>query len=251
MKINILRFMSVGSLSIVGLLILLEIFHSISLYTNPSKKILVAIIYISRIGLIFGAVTFFSIVIFRAYWKGLIASILTITICGFFVSFDWEIRKGARARNEKLKNLTGEYNLLTLRKELVKYAESNSGYLPSADKWCDSLIQNNPKLTKESFLHPNPSVFKLKGNCHFAFNEELSKMILDDIPDDVILVFEADGDWNLSGNQELLKTRYQNHGYISVIYKDGKVRNYWYDKRAVRTFTEDAKVMYYVKPRWK
>ena len=116
-----------------------------------------------------------------------------------------------KARIEREKTFTCRYNLRLLGKELLRYAESNGRHLPTAEKWCDSLMQHNQDLSKETFKHPlNPSLdpptksplhpdfeetvqcvhpsFKLPskrgvhldGKYNFAFNNTLSGLHLDD-----------------------------------------------------------------------
>ena len=113
----------------------------------------------------------------------------------------------ARVRAERRKTNTGLYNLRLLGNTLTEYAKSNSGYLPNAEKWCDLLMEQNGNLTRANFKHPKSERRGLKEECHFAFNRNLSGMRLTDIHDNVVLIFEADGDWNLNGAAELLGTR--------------------------------------------
>lgn len=74
---------------------------------------------------------------------------------------------------------------------------------------------------------------------------------LSDIPENVILVFEADGNWNLAGGPELLKTRRSEHGYVAMFFADGTTGNYWFYTNSVRKFSPKGTHMYYEKPRWK
>lgn len=156
----------------------------------------------------------------------------------------------AMVRAEKMKTNTGLYNLKLLGKELVKYAEGNDGYLPVAHRWCDLLMEHNSKLTRDNFRHPKPERFQLQGDCHFAFNKNVGGLRLADIRDDVVLIFEADGDWNLNGTSELLKTRYEGeHSNIAVLFVDQTVSRYWYNMNAARKF--DSRGMRYERLRWK
>ena len=127
-------------------------------------------------------------------------------------------------------------------------------------------MEHNPELSRENFMHPqHPNLpkdnytftypdkfsyaFNFKGECQFAFNKNLSGMKLEDIPEDTVLLFEADGDWNLNGTSELLKTRYSKDGFIRMLFADNKHRVYWYYEKAVRKFSKD-KGMYHEPPRW-
>lgn len=164
----------------------------------------------------------------------------------------------ARARTEREKANTGLYNLRLLGKSIVKYTEDHNGYLPVAEKWCDLLMEHNKNLTNNNFRHPRPErfkdmdIYKFNGECQFAFNKNLSGMRLAEIPGDVVLIFEADGNWNLNGGSELLKTRYRDkHSSIAILSVGGTIERYWYSKEAIRKFNKTGTQMYYEKPRWK
>jgi hypothetical protein len=73
---------------------------------------------------------------------------------------------------------------------------------------------------------------------------------LADVPGDVVLLFEADGEWNLSGTEELLNMRLKGR-YSSLLFVDGTVKDYWFYKKAVRKFDRSGTTMYYERPRWK
>lgn len=187
--------------------------------------------------------------------KGYVYAILVLILCIPFVLVEYDVRCVVRSREKRKKEWTGLYNLELLGRELIKYAEDNDGCLPMADEWCDLLMGHNGNLTRENFKHPQPEIFgdifDFKGECQFAFNKNISGMLLADIPSDVVLLFEADGDWNLNGTEELLKTRYREHGYITILFVDQTTGNYWFYENAVRKFDPKGKHMYYEKPRWK
>lgn len=248
---NVIRFISLGSICCAGLAILLGIPYSLLLFCNTySDGLFDTIIYLFRAGLILGIIAVPAVLIARTYWWGLVPAIVSIFICGAVVWIDYEITMYSRDRQETLKKMIGDYNLRLLGEELIENAKANSGRLPEAAHWCDSLMKDNNELTEVNFRHPNPDVFQLKGECHFAFNKNLSGLQLADIPGDVVLLFEADGDWNLNGAAELLQTRYREHGYIAVLTVDGKMWKYWFDMNALKKFDKDGTSMYYEQPRW-
>ncbi len=149
-----------------------------------------------------------------------------------------------RTRREKV--IRPAYNLRQLGKVISQYAEDHSGHLPTANKWCDLLLEYDPNLSKRNFKHP----LREDWDCNFAFNKNLDGLRLDGIPDDTVLLFEADGNWNLNGGPELLATRRTEHGYIEVLFTNQTVQNYWFDKKAVVILKKDLSFM--EKPlRWK
>ncbi|MHC4572784.1 MAG: hypothetical protein ACYS76_01410 [Planctomycetota bacterium] len=182
--------------------------------------------------------------------KGYLYAIFAIVVSVPFLSVFYAVGSVSRTRREREKTWTGQYNLRLLGKQLIEYAQDNADYLPTADQWCELLMEHNTKLTRDNFVHPKPHWYHLKGECHFAFNKNLSGMRLSDIPGNVVLVFEADGDWNLSGTSELLKTRYREKGYITIMYVNGDTADYWFYMKAVRKFDRSGKMMYYEQPRW-
>jgi hypothetical protein len=122
----------------------------------------------------------------------------------------------------------GFIKLQRLSTALFKYAKDNEGILPNADKWCDLLKAHDPSLTNDDFRRPFAHWRGLDWDCHFAFNKNLSEMKMSEIPDDVVLLFEANGDWNLNGTEELLKNRLSDGGFAYVLYKAGYIESWIY-----------------------
>jgi hypothetical protein len=197
-----------------------------------------------------GLIAILVIAVQRKVLKGYIYAVLAIIMSFPFLFFDYGIKVQAQVREKRKRELTGLYNLELLGKEFVQYAKDNDGHLPEAEKWCDLLLEHNKNLTRENFKHPQPVMLQLQGKCHFAFNKNLSRRRLAEIPGDVVLLFEADGDWNLTGTGELLATRYSDKGWIPMLFVNGSVRNYWYYMEAIRNFDSKGTYMFYEKARW-
>lgn len=109
--------------------------------------------------------------------------------------------------------------LARLYRAITEYSVSHDGYLPTADKWCDLLIEHDKNLSKDSFRYP-PGKY---GVFLFAFNKNLDGLRLSDIPEDVVLLFETDGSWNLSGGPELLEGRFKERKRFFVLLANGRV----------------------------
>ncbi|MBN1435920.1 MAG: hypothetical protein JW936_02500 [Sedimentisphaerales bacterium] len=104
-----------------------------------------------------------------------------------------------------IKRQIGTEGLTIIGQELIDYALDNDYKLPPADSWCDALLQHNDSLSTKTFIivsDMSPPDIK----CFYAFNPSLSNCDIRTIPDDTILLFRANGDWNLSGRSELLFT---------------------------------------------
>jgi len=167
--------------------------------------------------------------------KGYVYTIAPICLGSLFILSMGFICLHAQYRAIRDKTTRPTYNLRQLGRAISRYAEDHDGYLPAASKWCDLLMEYDPNLSKSSFKHP---LIK-DWDCNFAFNKNLDGLRLDDIPGDVVLLFEADGDWNLDGGPKLLETRRTEHGYIKVLFADQTIRNYWFDKEAVTFINKD------------
>lgn len=208
----------------------------------------------SYIAIILGIVATVMIIIRRKVLKGYTYAIVAIILVTPILVFDYGVKRSVEARQQRKKEWTGLYNLELLGNELIRYAKDNNDCLPVAEKWCDLLMEHNKALTKENFRHPQPEIFKgmfnFKGECQFAFNKSLSGKKLADIPPDVVLIFEADGPWNMAGGPELLATRYREKGYLTVLFADLTTADYWYENNAVRKFDKKGTSMHYVEPRW-
>ncbi len=228
---------------------------------------------------VLGVISIIHIIVRRKQVKGYIISILAIVLSVPPIWVINEARLMAEVRKEREKNYTGIYNLRRIGEELVRYANNNNGYLPDADKWCDLLLKHNPSLTKDIFKHPlnpvygpppksllhpdfekavqrvNPSFklkpieFNLEGECNFAFNKNVSGLRLEEIAPNTVLIWEANGDWNLNGGPDLLKTKRGKQGYIEVLLVDQNMVSYLFAYEAYRTF--ESGQMHYNQLQWK
>lgn len=197
-----------------------------------------------------GILSTLIILVFHSRFKGFLYSISAIVFSLPVVYIGTEFFMSPNVRAEKMKNYTTLYNMGLLHKALKKYAQTHNGILPDANSWCDSLMSQNPILTRENFRHPKADLLKLKGQCHIAFNSNLSGKFLADVPDDVVLLFEADGEWNLNGTGSLLRNPYGEAKFLSILWIDGSTVDYWYDQKGIRKFDPSGKHMYHEPPRW-
>lgn len=214
--------------------------------------VLLAIIF-SYAAFFLGLLSTIVIILFRCRYKGLVYSILAMVLSFPMAYLQTELFMSPNPREKMKKTHTALYNMELLAKELEKYAQNHNGYLPNADNWCDVLMEQNQELTVENFRHPQVDLLKLKGKCHIAYNRALSGKLIADISPDTVLLFEADGDWNLNGTADLLNNRYGEALFASILLVDGSTHSYWFDKRAIRKFKSKfgKAYMYYEKPRWK
>ncbi|HDY88068.1 MAG TPA: hypothetical protein ENH82_08155 [bacterium] len=105
-------------------------------------------------------------------------------------------------------------NLSGLGKSMLIYAEEHGEY-PAVDKWCDFMLEKG-LVTEEKLKCP---VHKNKRGS-YAMNPNCKV----DSEDDVVLLFESKGGWNLFGGAELLAS--ENHGGngLNILFKNGAVQ---------------------------
>jgi len=109
-------------------------------------------------------------------------------------------------------------NLRDLGIAMQTYTSDYDNKYPTADKWCDLLLQH-AGITEKQFVCRE--AFK-KGNqkpCHYAVNPNCEP----NSPNDVVLLFETKGGWNQIGGSELLTTENHKGKGCNVLFNDGHV----------------------------
>jgi hypothetical protein len=139
----------------------------------------------------------------------------------------------------------GHRRLYRLGRLVIEYSKDHNGYLPVASEWCDLLMEYDKGLSRGEFKHP-----LLKHSaCNFAFNKNLDGLLLSDIPGEVVLLFEADGDWNLAGTTELLKQRKDLDVYVFLV--NGESYRYAFTDGGITKYDSDSKKVIVERLRWK
>lgn len=119
-------------------------------------------------------------------------------------------------------------NLFQIKRELVKYASDNEGKLPGYSNWCDELFlssQENSML----FRHPDIKVRESSVNTgkvsYYAMNINLDSIgKLEDLPPDMVVIFETKEGWNQAGGAELVCTEYVDESGCNVLFGDNGVK---------------------------
>ena len=106
-----------------------------------------------------------------------------------------------------------ETNLRGLGIAMVVYADSYDDKLPTADEWCDLLIQEVDVSDKSFRCLGAP-----EGTCTYALNKNVATL---DVSADTVLIFECSPGWNQSGGPELLTTEYHQGEGCNVVFVDG------------------------------
>ena len=172
-------------------------------------------------------ISFIAIAINRKKSKGSLFAIGAILIWIFILIMLLPLEVSmARHRQEVIGS-----KLKTLYRTITEYSEIHDGYLPDADEWCNLLTKYDRNLPMDTFKYPSGKF----GVFIFAFNKNLNGLRLEDIPNNVVLLFEVDhslyskiqnsGACNLAGKAELLKVPCENKQSFFVLFADGTTHN--------------------------
>lgn len=104
---------------------------------------------------------------------------------------------------------------------LLEYAKNHNNRLPEADVWCNTLLKYRGDI-----VFSRNAAFR----CDTAFNRNLSGMEILKIPKDTVLLFNAYGDWNLTGGSELLQAQEEQFNPAYIYYIDGTTGLYYFTK---------------------
>ena len=104
--------------------------------------------------------------------------------------------------------------LETLGNALQFYSTNFDGKYPTADKWCDLLVQYTD-VNKTSF-----GKFAADGHSNYAINPNAEP----NSPPDVVLLFETDEAWNQTGEAELLTFENKEPGGCMTLFNGGHIR---------------------------
>ena len=109
-------------------------------------------------------------------------------------------------------------NMSALRRAILMYANDNDGKFPSADNWCDLLIEHGSVdeeqfKCRDSFL----PVFS------YGFNRNLDGLRIEDVPPDTVVLFEIDGGRNISGGPELMVDKKHDNSGSNILFADFQI----------------------------
>jgi hypothetical protein len=132
---------------------------------------------------------------------------------GFVISLLWTLfvflvapEPDRRFRVEGVKRMVCASNLKGLGMALMLYANDYDDEYPTADKWCDLLIQYVDMSPKQFICKGSDS---REGESSYALNKNVVDKKASEIPPDVVLLFETKGGWNQYGGPEILT--FENH----------------------------------------
>ena len=106
-------------------------------------------------------------------------------------------------------------NLKGLSTAMMVYANDYQDRTPTADKWCDLLIQE-VDMSPESFICPAAP----EGRSNYALNNNFRAMRGPESAR-TVAIFESQPGWNQAGGAELLTTEYHDGEGCNVAFGDG------------------------------
>jgi prepilin-type processing-associated H-X9-DG protein len=123
----------------------------------------------------------------------------------------------ARAK-QKAQGIQCMNNVKQLNLGLIMYADDHKNLFPAGTNWCDAL---EPYIKNAQTFHCSRG--KPGQRCHYAFNARLAGHEMKDVqsPAQTVLIFEADGGWNLAGGRELLPANPRHTRAYAVGFADG------------------------------
>ncbi|MHC5061620.1 MAG: DUF4190 domain-containing protein [Planctomycetota bacterium] len=110
-------------------------------------------------------------------------------------------------------------NMLGVAIMSYAYSSNGNGHITmEAEKWCDFLITR---------VNIEPNFFKcrasdaIRGESSYTLNKNVAGITLDEIPNDVVLIFESEPGWNQVGGPELLTTKHHQGEGCNILFADG------------------------------
>lgn len=115
-------------------------------------------------------------------------------------------------------------NMKSLSVAIMVYANDYDGRFPTAEKWCDLLIEH-ADVSEMSLRCP----VSTESSFSYAYNQNLDGLTRENIGPDVVMIFESEPGANLSGGPELVKTNRHpasdraSFGGCNIAFTDGHV----------------------------
>lgn len=110
-------------------------------------------------------------------------------------------------------------NLKVLGVGMRIYASVYSNKYPTADKWCDLLLQHTG-INETRFVCRGAFEKGDRERCHYAMNPNCGP----NSPPDMVLLFETNGGWNQFGGPEILTTENHEGKGCNVLFADGTTK---------------------------
>lgn len=187
-------------LAVIPILYIVFIIGLISIYGSIAEPpcFLFVLFFCLPVSFVFGIISFIKIWRSKSQSKGYIFSALGVilslaTVLTCFIAI-------AVSRSDA-KIIVCRVQLMQIGEGMHIYANNNNGKYPTADKWCDLLLESDNNISEGAFRCPSAK----GGRCHYAMNPKCEP----NSPPDTVLLFEAKDGWNQFGGAELITV--ENH----------------------------------------
>ena len=144
---------------------------------------------------------------------GIIVSAVFVLMIPIFAAM---LLPALSAANQKAQRINCLNNVRQLSMAVRLYAGDHQNHYPAATNWCDAIL-SDVRPTNTFRCPTDPS----GGRCSYAFNARLSGIEDGKAEPDTVVIFEADGGWNVSGGRELVLTQPRHGRLIAVGFADG------------------------------
>ncbi len=112
------------------------------------------------------------------------------------------------------KMLMGSYSGAgEIKSQFKEYAKSHDGKLPEAENWCDEFRNLDKDEEYDNFMFG-----RSERQIGFGINKSAAKL-RENVPDDMVLFFECEAGWNVSGSPELAKGRWDD-SIVWIVFGD-------------------------------
>jgi len=98
---------------------------------------------------------------------------------------------------------------------MLAYINENDGRFPSADNWCNLLLEHT-KATADDFVCPA----SFWPSFSYGFNKNLDGLRIGEVPPETVVLFEIEGGRNISGGPELLVDDRHYGNLTNVLFAD-------------------------------
>lgn len=124
---------------------------------------------------------------------------------------------------------------------VTSYAQKY-GRMPNASLWCNQLMENSSTLSCYDFrIGQYPQV-----QCAIAYNRNLSDVSVANLPGNIVVLFEADGQMNLAGDANtMMNNRTKDLYWGPYFTKDIFIYIYFFDKTIIKYRLCDGAVSKY------
>lgn len=166
---------------------------------GSTKLLVTAVITILVLAVILGIISTYKIIKSKGQLKGkdiAISGIVFSTVLLILETYIITIAMALGSPGIPADMVICGTNLARLGKSMSVYAGENDGKYPTANKWCDLLIEHVNDVIEGTFVCPSAG----EGRCHYAMNPNCQP----NSPPDMVLLFETKGGWNQFGGMELL-----------------------------------------------